>query len=138
MDFEVLERVPEPLEYCNLRKKCGLGGRTEQGAAIGLPRSLYAITIRSESKLVGMGRAVGDLGCHVQITDIAVDPDHQGRGLGRMIMERIMIFVKQECPESCFVNLFADVDFLYEKFGFINSVKSRGMHLDWNKIKAGL
>ena len=134
MDFQFLDNTPTALEYCELRKVCGLGLKTEAAAALGLPRSLYSISIRSNGKLVGMGRIIGDLGCHVQITDIAVHPDFQKQGLGLEIMKRIMVFVKRECPDCCFVNLFADVDFLYKKFGFIESTKSMGMYLDWSKV----
>lgn len=134
MDFTILEQVPSAEEYCELRKICGLAPKTIKAANMGLPRSLYAISIRSDGKLVGMGRIVGDLGCHVQITDIAVRPEFQGQGLGNLINKHILDFVKKECPECCFVNLFADVDYLYQKFGFVPLLKSKGMYLDWSKV----
>lgn len=112
--------------------------RTEKAASLGLPRSLYSVTVRDGERLIGMGRAIGDLGCHVQITDIAVHPKYQKMGLGFQIMTRIMTFVKKECPECCYVNLFADVDFLYKKFGFIEATKSKGMHLDRIKYETSL
>lgn len=127
--MNIAEEIPQPKEYCDLRAKCGLVKRSEHAATLGLPRSLYSVTIRDGARLIGMGRVVGDLGCHVQVTDIAVDPDFQGQGLGRKIIERIMAFIHKECPKTCFVNLFADVDGLYEKFGFVPSTKSKGMYL---------
>lgn len=134
MEFQILDQIPTSAEYCELRKLCGLSEKTLQAADMGLPRSLYAVTIRFHGKLIGMGRIIGDLGCHVQITDIAVHPDFQGRKFANLIMDKIMGFVKRECPECCFVNLFADVEFLYVKYGFIPSVKSQGMYLDWGKV----
>jgi ribosomal protein S18 acetylase RimI-like enzyme len=136
MNYKFLDELPTPAEYCELRKKCGLSLKTEHAATIGLPKSLYSITIREEGRLIGMGRAIGDLGCHVQITDIAVHPDFQKQGLGFKIMEKIMTFVIKECPECCYVNLFADVDFLYKKFGFVEATKSQGMYLDWTTLTA--
>lgn len=135
MEIEISEQVPTVTEYCELRKVAGLSPKTEQSAAIGLPKSLFAVSIRSNGSLIAMGRAIGDLGCFVQITDIAVHPEHQGKGLGRVVMERIMAFVERECPKDSFVNLFADVEFLYQKFGFVHSTKSKGMYLDWRLVK---
>lgn len=80
-----------------------------------------------------MGRVVGDLGCHVQIVDIAIDPKFQKRGLSKRIMHAVMDFVKSEVPDCAYVNLFADVDYLYQKYGF-DYPKSKGMYL--NRTKA--
>ena len=105
-----------------------------EAAEMALPRSLYAVQLRKEDLLVGMGRIIGDLGCFVQICDIAVHPDFQGQGLSKIIMEHVMTFIKNEVPRSCWVNLFADVDFLYQKFGFVSPREAKGMCLDWNKF----
>jgi len=56
---------------------------------MGLPNSLYAVQFRLDGELIAMGRVIGDGGCFFQIVDIAVDPAHQGQGLGRRIMEHI-------------------------------------------------
>lgn len=134
MNYLIQSQIPSPQEYCDLRKIAGLSPKTIEAAEVSLPRSLYAITIRDGEKLIGMGRVIGDLGCHVQICDIAVLPEYQGQKLGNLIMENIMSFVRTEVHRCAFVNLFADVGFLYQKFGFVNSVKSQGMYLDWTKI----
>lgn len=132
--YTVYHQNPSSQEYCDLRKLSGLSPKTLEAAEISLPRSLYTVSIRENDKLVGMGRVIGDLGCFVQIVDIAVHPDYQGQKLGRLIMENIMDFIKKECHRCAFVNLFADVGFLYQKFGFVDSVKSQGMYLDWSRV----
>lgn len=79
---------------------------------------------------IGMGRLIGDGGCFFQVVDIAVHPEHQGRGLGKAIMEAIMTYVSQELPDSAYVSLIADVpaNKLYEKFGFLETApRSLGM-----------
>ena len=40
-----------------------------------------------------MGRVIGDGGTTFQIVDIAVDPDYQGQGYGRVILEKIMEYI---------------------------------------------
>ena len=138
MEYKIYEQPPTPGEYCGLRALCGLGPRTIEAAKISLPRSLYAVSIRDQSgKLIGMGRVVGDLGSHVQVVDIAVDPAYQKRGLSRKIKDRITHFVETEVPECAFVNLFADIDYLYQKYGFEYPV-SKGMFLNRSALQERL
>lgn len=129
INYFVKDEVVSPQEYCDLREDCGLSKRTLEAAALALPRSLYFVSIRDGDRLIGMGRVIGDLGCHVQISDIAVHPDYQKQGLSHVIMKRIMRFIENEVPECAFVNLFADVDYLYQKYGFVEGTKTKGMHL---------
>lgn len=133
MDIQILEEAPTPQEYCDLRAACGLGSRTVEAAAIALPHSLFAVSIRNQTgQLIAMGRLVGDGGSHVQVVDIAVEPKYQKRGLSRIVMDRIMTHVQTHVPECAYVNLFADVDYLYQKYGFQYSV-SKGMNLHRTK-----
>jgi GNAT superfamily N-acetyltransferase len=128
MPHTIEHAVPAAVEYCELRVAAGLSPMDEGAAADALPRSLFAVTVRDGGRLVGMGRLVGD-GLHVQVVDIAVHPGHQGRGLGRQVMEHIMDFVHREIPECAVVSLLADIDWLYQKFGFDLPRRSVGMML---------
>lgn len=77
-----------------------------------------------------MGRIVGDGRYNFEVVDIAVDPQYQGQGLGRQIMENIMAFLNRNAPEGSYISLVADVPELYEKFGFNKcSPKSEGVYL---------
>lgn len=131
---KIEEKIPEVTTYRRLRKSCGLSEMSEESAKLGLPRSLYSVVVIENNETVGMGRVIGDLGCFVQIVDIAVHPDYQGKGFGRKIMDKIMSFVQSNVPRTCFVNLFADIKGLYEQFGFVDSLKSKGMYLDWDQM----
>nr|AIA18382.1 Acetyltransferase (GNAT) domain protein [uncultured bacterium] len=133
---QIQEDLPSVEEYCHLRKLCGMAPRTAEAARIGLPRSLYSVTVRQNGKLIGMGRVIGDLGCHVQITDIAVHPDYQRQGISHQIMKKIMFFIEREVPSCAFVNLFADVHFLYQKYGFMEGTVTKGMYLKRNQTVA--
>lgn len=137
MSYYLSTTLPTAEEYCHLRKIGGVSEKTLDAASLALLRSLFAVCIRNNqtNELLAMGRVVGDLGCHVQVCDIVVHPDQQGFGLGKQIMASIMNFIHKEVPRCAFVNLFADVDFLYGRYGFVRSEQSIGMYLDWSKLE---
>ncbi len=119
---------PTAQEYLSLRSQAGMTFRSTEASKQALSRSLFSVCLRDEkNKLIGMGRVVGDQGSHVQVVDIAVHPDHQKKGLSHLIMKEIMSFIENEVDECAFVNLFADVDFLYQKYGFVIPTTSKGM-----------
>jgi len=95
LDFE----APTVSEYLKPRREGGLSAFSEEAATTGLEGSFAAVTLRSEGEAIGMGRIVGDGGCFLQIVDIAVDPRHRGKGLGKTIMTALMDHAKKTLPE---------------------------------------
>jgi ribosomal protein S18 acetylase RimI-like enzyme len=73
-----------------------------------------------------VGRVVGDGGCNFEIVDVAVEPEYQGQGLGRLIMEKIMDFLNINSPAGSYIFLIADVPELYEKFDFKKMLSCKG------------
>ncbi len=131
-ELEVREQPPGVEEYLALRVSCGLSPRSEEGAAIGLANSYFAVTVYAEGELIGMGRIIGDGGCHMQIVDVAVRPDYQGKGIGKMIFARLVDHLNQSAPDKTYVSLIADVpaDQLYRQFGFAyTQPEGQGMYL---------
>lgn len=118
-DYTVSVEVPGVEDYCRLRRVAGLTPRSEKAAAAGLPNTVTAVLVRHGAKVVGMGRVMGDGLCY-QIVDIAVEPDHQGRGLGKAIMSTLMAELRQIAPAEAYVSLIADGDakHLYAQYGF--------------------
>lgn len=120
MSYELRAAVPGVVDYLRLREAGGLSPFTAEAAASGLPNSIFGVSILHDDAVVGMGRIIGDGGCFFQITDIVVDPAHQGKGLGKRIMRALMDHVETALPQSAYVSLIADVpaDALYAGFGF--------------------
>ncbi|MEM9032456.1 MAG: GNAT family N-acetyltransferase [Pseudomonadota bacterium] len=114
------DRSPSVAEFRALRVAAGLSDFSDQAAKTGLAATLYGVWLRDGDRLVGMGRIVGDGGCFALVTDVAVHPEHQGRGLGRQIVARLMEWAEAELPKSCILSLIADppADKLYQQFGF--------------------
>ncbi|MEE2693106.1 MAG: GNAT family N-acetyltransferase [Pseudomonadota bacterium] len=129
-DYKVLPEAPALPDYLRLRLVAGLSPFSEEAARKGLRQTLLGVTVLLEDRAVGMGRVIGDGGCFFQIVDIAVDPEHQRRGLGKRIMASLMDRLRESAPKSAYVSLIADVpaDMLYEQFGFIRTApRSVGM-----------
>ncbi|WP_129115077.1 GNAT family N-acetyltransferase [Halegenticoccus tardaugens] len=130
MTYELREELPAPETFVALREAAGMAPRGLEAVRRGLPNSVYGVTAVRDGETVGMGRIVGDGGSVYQLVDVAVRPDHQGRGLGTEIVAALMAYLRENAPESAYVNLMADVDGFYERFGFeYTAPASKGMYL---------
>ncbi|MAK33043.1 MAG: N-acetyltransferase [Acidiferrobacter sp.] len=106
--------------------------RSVQGATKGLGQELFSVLLRLEEseEIVGMGRVVGDGGTIFVICDMLVIEEYQRKGGGTIIMDAIMDYLLHEAPPNSYINLMADVDGFYERWGFEPSLpRSRGMVL---------
>ena len=131
--FTIKEEVPDPETFLALRLGAGMRARSKEGIEKGLGKELFSVVLRLEDNLepVGMGRVVGDGGTIFVICDMAVLENWQRKGGGTMIMEALMEFILREAPPKSYVNLMADIDGFYERWGFVPSLpQSRGMVLN--------
>ncbi|MEM8984184.1 MAG: GNAT family N-acetyltransferase [Pseudomonadota bacterium] len=119
-DIEYIAETPAAEEFIALRAAAGMSVNTRAAAEQGLPNSWFAVCVRANKNLVGMGRIIGDGGCVFQIVDIVVRPDYQRQGIGYGVMKRLMAYLYDNAPTSAYVSLIADGDAhrLYQKFGF--------------------
>ena len=133
MKYILKEEIPSIKNYIEIRVKAGLSKKSEEAAALGLPNSIYSVVVYFDNKPIGIGRVIGDGGCFFEVTDIAVLPEHQKKGVGVMIMEALVSYLKNNAPSTAYVSLMADhgTPHFYEKFGFTLSElpKSAGMHM---------
>ena len=130
--YDLDARPPSVDEYVRLRREAGLSGKTPEAARVGLANTWFGVTVRHRGEAVGMGRVIGDGGCFFEVVDIAVQPAHQRRGLGKRIMGALMDHLRAHAPESAHVMLLADgpAHRLYEQFGFrATAPESIGMEL---------
>ena len=94
----------------------------------GLANTTYGVSLLRDGEVVGMGRIVGDGGCFHFVVDIAVDPQLQGRGLGKRIMDALDAWLRANAEPTAHVSLFADgqAKHLYAQYGFAESSHSVG------------
>lgn len=130
--IKLIEQVVSAEDFIHLRAISGLSARNPDAVEKGLNNSLYGMQLKDGERVVGMGRVIGDGALNFDIVDIAVDPEYQGRGLGRQIMEAVMAYLEANAAKGAYITLMADVPELYEKFGFkLTRPRSEGMVLPW-------
>lgn len=119
-DYCLVVRNPTVTEYRNLRRLSGLSEKTEEAAVRGLPNTLFAVVIETDGRAIGMGRITGDGGTAYQLVDIAMLPEHQGKGLGKRIVGTLVDWLHTHAPKSAYVSLIADgpAKDLYAQYGF--------------------
>ena len=66
---------------------------------------------------------IGDGGCYFQPVDMAVHPEHQGKGVGKMITKELKEWMDKNVPETGTVLLFADgkANEIYKQYGLVET-----------------
>jgi ribosomal protein S18 acetylase RimI-like enzyme len=129
MQVDIITKVATVEDFLRLRVISGLTPRPAEAAKKALPNSLFGVHLIIDNCTVAMGRVVGDGALNFEIVDVAVDPQYQGQGLGRIVMQNIMQYLDKAAPEGAYITLLADVPELYKKFGFVLSrPECEGMH----------
>ena len=143
--MQVMTNTIRPDEYMAMRKAVGWHEFPLEQAAEGL-KNCYIWCIREgncvSGRPIGLGRLVWDRGYVMYIADVIVIPEYQGKGLGRLIMDKILEFIHEQLKPGyrfmvTLVSAKGKEDF-YKKFGFVerpNDNYGPGMH-QWfeNKV----
>ena len=118
-NYKCFVEFPTAADYCRLRIEAGLSPRSLVAAEAGLPHTIIGVVVKQDGNAVGMGRVIGD-GLFYQLVDIAVEPVHQGQGLGKAIVSTLMDELRQRAPAEAYVSLIADgqAHQLYAQYGF--------------------
>jgi GNAT superfamily N-acetyltransferase len=105
--YDIVERLPTVEEHRALFEAVGWTPYAPEAAEIALRHSLHGVLALHEGQVIGIGRVVGDGGKFFYIQDFAVRPEHQGRGVGTRMLERLLVWIKAHAPHEAFVGLFA-------------------------------
>jgi GNAT superfamily N-acetyltransferase len=134
MSYTLRHETPGVQDYIAIRVAAGLSRKSEEAACRGLPNTLFAVVAYHDNATpVGLGWVIGDGGCFYEITDIAVLPAHQKRGLGDLIMRALLAWLRENAPPTAYVSLMADhgTPHFYRRYGFnfAEMPKASGMYL---------
>jgi ribosomal protein S18 acetylase RimI-like enzyme len=133
-EYTIIRRLPTVEEIKMFHNAVGWDNVDDSAAATALQNSLFGLTVMHKGKLIGCGRVIGDGGMYFYIQDIVVLPEYQGRGVGQMIMNEIMDYIKSAARPNAFIGLMSakDKSGFYVKFGFAERPPGRpGMFITW-------
>ena len=109
-------------EFCRLRETVGFQKLTVEQATKVLENTSIIINMMYAEKSIGVVRILTDMVTDAYITDVIIDPDFQGTGLGKKMMNKALECLK-ECSASsvklaCSLYANPGKELFYEKFGF--------------------
>ena len=120
--YQLSMSAPRVEDYVRLRQVSGLTPRSREQARLAIPGSwaiCHVVEIAS-GQTVAMGRVIGDGGWYFHVVDMAVQPEHQRRGLGDRMLTELLRDIGSRAPAGAFVSLMADPPGrrLYARHGF--------------------
>ena len=106
--------------YMNVRASVGMMEYRPQDVEKALERTLFSVVVMKGERPVGIGRVIGDGKIAFFIKDVAVVPEMQGVGVGAIIMDSLMNYIRKEGTSNAYVGLMAlkDKEAFYQKYGF--------------------
>ncbi|MGP5722541.1 GNAT family N-acetyltransferase [Corynebacterium casei] len=117
--------APDIDDYLRLRADTGLTPKTaKQADPIFESSWMWVRAIEKDSgQTIGMGRIIGDSGWCFLIADMATDPAHQRRGIGRAVLEGLLSTILTSAPDNPYIVLLADAPGrpLYQSMGFVET-----------------
>ena len=130
MSFEFLPRVPTPDEHRLLAESVGWHDAFAwEAMPASLASSVAGVVVLYDGRPIGMGRVIGDAAFYFYVQDVVVVPEHQGIGIGTVILESLIEQVERSAPPKSFIGLFAAgrAAALYERHGFEAHAGMAGM-----------
>jgi GNAT superfamily N-acetyltransferase len=118
--YILLESAPTNEEYMKLRKAVGWGDVDADAVKTGWSNSLFSVCVMFENEVIGCGRVIGDGGIYFYIQDVIILPEFQRQGIGEVIMNSLMEYLKANAHAEAFIGLMAakESSEFYKQFGF--------------------
>jgi len=90
----LLENKLTAEQFCNLEEAVGFGRPNIRQSEMAIENSIYSLSVNIEGEVVGMGRLVGDGARIFYIQDVCVKPEFQRKGIGKLIVEKLLDYIK--------------------------------------------
>jgi len=114
--------------YNALLKSVNWKEQPYEQAASGLANSIVFVA-EDNGTPVGVTRIVTDSGYIAIIVDVVVNPDYQGKGIGKTLTQKAVNYLKNNLPPGWSINISLmsakGKEGFYEQFGFVNRPSER-------------
>ena len=111
-----------PEEYMQLRRDVGWMEFPLEQAKACIDNAYYVVCVRAGEKAIGVVRLLWDGGYIAFLSDVIVDSEYQGQGIGRKLVESCIIKLKKDMKPGYKVKITLNSakgkEPFYEKFGF--------------------
>lgn len=118
----VKRKTVTPIEWIYLREQIGWNTHPYEVHKAAIASSLYGVVVYDEKENpIGMGRIVGDDKICFYLQDIGVIPRWQNKGVGKIIMNELLLYTVKYAEPEAIVGLMAanqKSEKYYQKFGF--------------------
>ncbi|HZX29492.1 MAG TPA: GNAT family N-acetyltransferase, partial [Telluria sp.] len=74
--------------------RAALGAKDPDALRLAFTNSRYRFIVREDARIIGAGRVLSDGVDVAYVADIAFLPSHQGRGLGKEMIRRLLALVR--------------------------------------------
>lgn len=127
--FELADNGLTAEDFIRLKMAAGFIERPLEQAEKAVKNSLFNVTAICGGKVVGMGRLVGDGAMYWYLQEIIVQPEYQGKGIGKSIVNRLLEHIRSAAIPGTIIDIGLTAvkgkEPFYEKFGF--TVRPTGM-----------
>lgn len=128
------DKLPSADQFFTLFETTGWNSKYELSKDelyIALKNSWYSISVFDNDQLIGFGRIICDGIVHALILDVIVDPERQGEGIGKEIMDKLVAKCKKHKIRDIQLFCAKGKKGFYEKLGFeIRPEDGPGMQLE--------
>ena len=107
-------------------------GRNKQQICTMLSQSTVVVSLWKQNQLIGFGRATSDLIFRAVLWDVVIASDHQGLGMGKLILEAILTNKKIKSVEKIYLMTTNSSEF-YKQLGFTINHKQSLLILNKNQ-----
>ena len=111
-----------PEEYMDLRKKVGWVQFPLEEAKACIDNAYMVLCVRDDERAIGVVRLLWDGGYIAFLSDVIVEAEYQGRGIGRKLVEaclqKLQSDMKPGYKVKITLNSAKGKEPFYEKFGF--------------------
>ena len=96
MNYTVCDNELKVCDFLRLFSSVGWGELDEDMAKTALENSWATFHVEHDDKVIAMGRLLGDGAMAFFLKDLVVDPEYQGKGVGKVLVAHIEEYIKAE------------------------------------------
>ncbi len=120
--FTIKRNTLSAEEFYHIFQAVGWTPPSIDQVAKALENTICSFAVYDDGKVIAMSRLLGDTAMSFYIKDFAVLPEYQAKGVGRILMEQIQLYIRERLPKDWKVSLEListhGKEGFYSKFGF--------------------